>query len=136
MTLKANELRAGDTYSECIVADLKQTQITMYADASGDYNSTHTDEPLATQVADYPSVSVHKILTMGMTGRMLTNFVGDGRLTEFGVCFTGQVFPGDTLYSTATVVSIERDLVNLNVSTINQKGIEVVKGTAQARIDI
>ncbi|GIS69305.1 MAG: hypothetical protein CM1200mP9_01260 [Gammaproteobacteria bacterium] len=47
---------------------------------------------------------------MGMTGRMLTNYVGDGRLTEFGVRFTNQVFPGDTLDSTATVTAIVKVL--------------------------
>ena len=107
----------------------------MYAGASGDYNPVHTDEPFATKVAGYPTVFAHGMLTMGLTGRMLTNYVGDGRLTEFGVRFTSQVFPGDTLQSTATVESIEDGLVNLSVSTTNQDGVEVAKGTAQARVD-
>jgi acyl dehydratase len=75
------------------------------------------------------------MLTMGMTGMMLTNYVGDGRLTEFGVRFTNQVFPGDTLDSTATVTAINEGLVDIEVSTINQEGVEVAKGSAQARID-
>ncbi len=135
MTLKASELSVGDTYSETVVKDLKRTQIVMYAGASGDYNPVHTDEPFATKVAGYPTVFAHGMLTMGMTGRMLTNYVGDGRLTEFGVRFTSQVFPGDTLRSTATVESIEAGLVNLAVSTTNQNGVEVAKGSAQARVD-
>ena len=135
MTLKASELNIGDTYTETVVEDLKRTQIVMYAGASGDYNPVHTDEPFATKVAGYPTVFAHGMLTMGLTGRMLTNYVGDGRLTEFGVRFTSQVFPGDTLQSTATVESIEDGLVNLSVSTTNQDGVEVAKGTAQARVD-
>ena len=135
MTLKASELNVGDTYTETVVEDLKRTQIVMYAGASGDYNPVHTDEPFATKVAGYPTVFAHGMLTMGLTGRMLTNYVGDGRLTEFGVRFTSQVFPGDTLQSTATVESIEDGLVNLSVSTTNQDGVEVAKGTAQARVD-
>jgi acyl dehydratase len=107
----------------------------MYAGASGDYNPVHTDELFTTEVAGYPGVFAHGMLTMGMTGRMLTNYVGDGRLTEFGVRFTNQVFPGDTLDSTATVTAISEGLVEINVSTINQEGIEVAKGSAQARID-
>ena len=107
----------------------------MYAGASGDYNPVHTDELFTTQVAGYPGVFAHGMLTMGMTGRMLTNYVGDGRLTEFGVRFTNQVFPGDTLDSTATVTAISEGLVEIDVSTVNQEGNEVAKGSAQARID-
>ena len=49
------------------------------------------------------------MLSMGMTGRMLTNYVGDGRLTKFGVRFTSQVWPGDTLDATATVDAIRKE---------------------------
>ena len=135
MALKANELTVGDTYSETVVDDLKRTQIVMYSGASGDYNPVHTDEPFATQVSGYPTVFAHGMLTMAMTGHMLTNYVGDGRLTEFGVRFTSQVFPGDTLLATATVTGVQDGLVDLDVSTVNQKGVEGARGTAQARVD-
>ena len=135
MALRESELTVGQTYTERVVEDLKRTQIVMYAGASGDYNPVHTDEPFATKVAGYPAVFAHGMLTMGMTGRMLTNFVGDGRLTEFGVRFTSQVFPGDTLDSTATVTKVEDGLVDLDVSTVNQDGVEVARGSAQARVD-
>ena len=135
MALKASELKVGDTYAERLVEDLKRTQVVMYAGASGDYNPVHTDELFTTKVAGYPGVFAHGMLTMGMTGMMLTNYVGDGRLTEFGVRFTNQVFPGDTLDSTATVTAINEGLVDIEVSTINQEGVEVAKGSAQARID-
>ena len=135
MALKASELKVGDTYTERVVEDLKRTQVVMYAGASGDYNPVHTAELFTPEVAGYPGVFAHGMLTMGMTGRMLTNYVGDGRLTEFGVRFTNQGFPGDTLDSTATVTAISEGLVEINVSTINQEGIEVAKGSAQARID-
>ena len=135
MTLKAADLNVGDTYSECLVEDLKRTQIVQYAGASGDYNPLHTDEVFTTQVAGYPSVFAHGMLTMGMTGRMLTNYVGDGRLTKFGVRFTSQVWPGDTLNSTATVESVEDGIVNLTVVTTNQDGATVLSGYAAARVD-
>ena len=135
MALKVSELKVGDTYTERLVEDLKRTQVVMYAGASGDYNPVHTDELFTTKVAGYPGVFAHGMLTMGMTGRVLTNYVGDGRLTEFGVRFTNQVFPGDTLDSTATVTAISEGLVDIDVSTVNQEGVEVAKGSAQARID-
>ena len=91
MALKASELKVGDTYTERLVEDLKRTQIVQYAGASGDYNPLHADEIYVTQKAGYPSVFAHGMLAMGLTGKMLTNYVGDGRLTNFGVRFTNQV---------------------------------------------
>ena len=135
MALKADELKVGDTYTERLVEDLKRTTIVQYAGASGDYNPVHTDELFTKEGAGYPTVFAHGMLTMGMTGRMLTNYVGDGRLTEYGVRFTSQVFPGDSLDSTATVTAIRDGLVDLEVSTVNQKGVEVAKGSATARLD-
>lgn len=135
MALKAKDLKVGDTYSECLVEDLKRTQIVQYAGASGDYNPLHTDEVFTTKVAGYPSVFAHGMLTMGMTGRMLTNYVGDGRLTKYGVRFTNQVWPGDTLTGTATVESLEGNNLRLAVETKNQDGATVLSGYAEARVD-
>jgi acyl dehydratase len=110
-----------------------------YAGASGDYNPIHTDEVYTTKVAGYPSVFAHGMLTMGLTGKMLTNYVGDGRLSKFGVRFTKQVWPGDSLTATATVEAIREEdgkhFVDLRLSTVNQNGEEVLSGTASARID-
>ncbi len=135
MALQAADLSVGDSHTERLVEDLKRTQIVMYAGASGDYNPVHTDEVFTKEVAGYPSVFAHGMLTMGMTGKMLTNYVGDGRLTEYGVRFTSQVFPGDTLDATATVVGVTNGIVDLDVTTVNQNGVEVLKGNAKARVD-
>jgi acyl dehydratase len=139
MALQASGLKVGDTYTECVVENLSRTQIVQYAGASGDYNPLHSDEVYTTQVAGYPSVFAHGMLTMGLTGKMLTNYVGDGRLTRFGVRFTNQVWPGDTLTAKATVEAIREEsgqyFVDLTLSTTNQDGKEVVSGSASARID-
>lgn len=135
MALKISDLNIGDTYSECLVEDLKRTQIVQYAGSSGDYNPVHTDELFTREVAGYPTVFAHGMLTMGMTGAMLTNYVGDGRLTKYGVRFTNQVWPGDTLTGTATIESVEDGIVNLEVKTTNQDGAVVLSGYAAARVD-
>jgi acyl dehydratase len=139
MALKASALKVGDTHSERVVENLSRTQIVQYAGASGDYNPLHSDEVYTTQVAGYPSVFAHGMLTMGLTSKMLTNYVGPGRLKKFGVRFTNQVWPGDTLDATATVEAIREEdgqkLVDLKLSTVNQDGKEVVTGSATARID-
>jgi len=97
MSLQASKIKVGDTYSECVVENISRTQLVQYACASGDYNPLHTDEVYTVQAAGYKSVFAHGILTTGLTGKMLTNWVGDGTLTKFGVRFTNQVWPGDTL---------------------------------------
>ena len=94
MALKASELKEGDEHLEQVVENLSRTQIVMYAGASGDYNPLHSDEVFTTKAAGYPSVFAHGMLSMGLTGRMLTNYVGDGRLTKYGVRFVAQVWPG------------------------------------------
>jgi len=139
MPLSKANLSVGDQHSEQVVDNLTRTQIIQYAGASGDYNPLHTDEIFTTKVAGYPTVFAHGMLSMGLTGKMLTNYVGDGRLTNYGVRFVSQVWPGDSLTATATVEDIREEdgvsLVDLSVSTVNQDGAEVVKGTATARID-
>ena len=135
MALSASKLKVGEVHSARLVEDLKRTQIVQYAGASGDYNPLHTDEIFTTKMAGYPSVFAHGMLTMGMTGKMLTDWVGDARLTKYGVRFTSQVWPGDTLDSTATVKAINGDKVELDVSTKNQDGVEVLAGYAEARVD-
>src|SRR5437763_8934877 len=113
---------AVDTHEVFVVDDLKLTHIVQYAGAPGDYNPLHTDEVFATKVAGYPTVFAHRMLTMGMTGSLITDTVGDGRLTKFGGRFTSQVWPGDTLKATATVEAIRGEggetLVDLTGSTV------------------
>ena len=139
MPLSAGKLEVGQTFSAVVVEDLKRTQIVQYAGASGDYNPLHTDEVFATQAAGYPSVFAHGMLTMGMTGHMVTDLVGDGRLTEFGGRFTSQVYPGDDLTTTTRVEAITdadgEPMVELSLSTVNQDGAEVFSGHATARLD-
>jgi acyl dehydratase len=76
------------------------------------------------------------MLTMGLTGKLLTDWLGDGVLKTFGVRFVGQVWPGDTLTTRGKVKSIQEQgsegLVEIDVVTENQKGEPVVTGNASA----
>jgi acyl dehydratase len=136
MALRRSELEVGSVHEQVVVENLTRTQIVQYAGASGDYNPLHSDEVFATKVAGYPSVFAHGMLTMGLTGRMLTDYVGDGRLVRFGGRFRAQVWPGDDLTARAEITEITGDnLVELVITTVNQDGAEVFTGTATARID-
>jgi acyl dehydratase len=139
MTLRRKDLQVGQSHEAIMVDDLTRTQLVMYAGASGDYNPLHHDEVFATQAAGFPGIFAHGMLTMAITGRALTDWVGDGRLTTFGVQFRKQVWPGDTLVTTTIVREIggteAEPTVHLDVSTRNQDGDVVLTGTASARID-
>ncbi|HKA04112.1 MAG TPA: MaoC/PaaZ C-terminal domain-containing protein [Acidimicrobiales bacterium] len=133
------DVKVGDSQSQVVVDDLTRTQIVQYAGASGDYNPLHSDDRFTTEVAGYPSVFAHGMLTMGMTGRVLTDWFGVEALTNYGVRFVKQVWPGDTLTATAAVTAIREEngtsLADLTVETKNQDGEVVLSGTATARLD-
>jgi acyl dehydratase len=136
--LNLKKVQVGDNFSEEVVDNLTRTQIVQYAGVSGDYNPIHTDEVFAKEVVGYPSVFAHGMLTMGLTGKMLTNLLGDGNLKKFGVRFTNQVWPGDSLTTKATVTEInkgsDKTLISLEVTTENQNKIVVLTGSATASI--
>ena len=139
MSVSAKDLKVGDTRTQLLVDDLSRTQIVQYAGASGDYNPLHSDDLFTREIAGYPGVFAHGMLTMGMTGRLLTDWFGDGRLTNYGVRFVKQVWPGDTLTATGVVEAIRTDgdasVADIAVSTTNQDGDEVLSGRATVRLD-
>lgn len=139
MALRMSELSVGEYREEILVEDLTRTQIVQYAGSSGDYNPLHTDEVFATKVAGYPSVFAHGMLTMGITGRLLTDWVGDGRLLRYSVRFSKQVWPGDTLSGRAEITAIvetqDGPVAEISVETRNHNGDVVLTGSASARLD-
>ena len=134
MALKASQLKVGDTREEVVIENLSRTQLVMYAGASGDYNPLHSDEVFTTKVAGYPSVFAHGMLTMGMTGRLVTDLVGAENVTSFGGRFTSQVFPGDTLTGKLVVDSVDGGVAQMTVTTSNQDGVVVFAGQATGKI--
>jgi acyl dehydratase len=144
--VKIAELSVGDRYQSVVVSDLSRTQLVMYAGASGDYNPLHTDEVYATQVAGYPTVIGHGALTMGVTAKLVTDWLSDAEIIAFGVRFQRQVWPGDTLTASAVVTGVSSasstsasgdleasTVVHLELETRNQKGEVVVSGYSRVR---
>ena len=127
-------VEAGKTVETVLVEDLKRTTIVQYAGASGDYNPLHSDELFTTKVAGYPSVFAHGMLTMGMTGRLVTDLVGAENVTSFGGRFTSQVFPGDTLTGKLVVDSVDDGVAQMTVTTPTQDCVVVFAGKATGRV--
>lgn len=130
----------GESRRLTVVDDLPRTRLVQYAGASGDYNPLHTDEIYATRVAGYPTVFAHGMLTMGMTGRVVTDWFGADHVRRIGARFTHQVWPGDRLVVHATVTAVRvgdaEAEVDLDLSTVNQDEVEVLRGYATATVGL
>ena len=135
--LRNRDVAPGTVHEQVVVEDLKRTQIVMYAGASGDFHPMHSDEPYA-KAMGMPGTFAHGMLTMGITARALTDFVGDDVLADYGARFAAQVWPGDTLTARVTFEGqVERDaqrLARLSLATTNQRGETVLSGQAHARL--
>jgi acyl dehydratase len=125
-------LNVGDTKEMVVVENIQRTHIVKYAGASGDFNPLHHDDGIAQKMAGYPGVFAHGMLSMGLTGRMLTDWVGPTGLKSFGVRFTRQVWPGDTLTTKGEVTDVSDGVATIKVVTTNQDGEAVVEGEAKA----
>ncbi|MFC4945785.1 MaoC/PaaZ C-terminal domain-containing protein [Pseudonocardia sp. GCM10023141] len=133
----APSLEPGTVVETTAIEDLPRSLMVQYAGASGDYNPLHTDEVYATVVAGYPTVVAHGMLTMGITGRVLTDLVGDGRLRTFGGRFHAPVLPGNSLtvrveVGDTTVLGDGVTVVELAFTTRTGDGRTVFAGTATA----
>ncbi|MGD9805929.1 MAG: MaoC/PaaZ C-terminal domain-containing protein [Hyphomicrobiaceae bacterium] len=139
MPMKKSQVSVGDTFEDVLVKDLKRTLLVMYAGTSGDYNPLHTDDVYCRESAGYPGVFAHGMLTMGMTGRVVTDRFGAENIKKYGVRFTNQVWPGDDLTGKAVVEAIREEggetLVDMTITTTNQKGDVVLSGYATARVE-
>ena len=133
-----DDVKVGDALKPIVLPPISRHQLALYCGGSGDHNPIHVDIDFAKKFG-FKDVFAHGMLTMGMTGSLLTDTVGDGRLTKFGGRFTSQVWPGDTLTATATIEAIREEggeqLADFTVTTVNQDGREVFSGHATARLD-
>jgi acyl dehydratase len=132
--LKYDDVAVGDE-APSLSHELTRTDLVMYAGASGDFNPMHHDEVKAKEVG-LPSVFGHGMLSMGILGKAVTDYVGIGNLKNYKVRFTKQTWPGETLTS-KVVVTGKREadgqrLVDLEVTLTNQDGEVKVAGEAIA----
>ena len=113
---------------------LTRTDLVRYAGASGDFNPMHTDE-VAAKEAGLPSVFGHGMFSMGLLGRAVTDWAGAGNLKVYGVRFTKQTWPGETLSSRIVVSgkeeTAEGKIIIAELALLNQNGEVKLSGTAR-----
>ena len=135
MTATFESLSVGDAAPPLVVENLSRTMFVKYAGASGDFNPMHHDDTIAAQVGN-PSVFGHGMLTMGLAARVVKDWFGPEAIRDISVRFSKQVWPGDTLTCTATIVGLRDEggekLADLQLAVTNQNGDAAITGTAVA----
>lgn len=99
------DLKPGDTLPPLTLPPLTRTTLALYCGASGDHNPIHVDIDFARQ-AGYPDVFAHGMLSVAWLGRLLTDWVPQRRIREFGVRFTALTQVGEVITCSGTVTEV------------------------------
>src|SRR5690606_11686563 len=93
MSLSAQTQVGTEQYSTTVAID--RARLVSFAGSSGAFYPIHWNERFATDVG-LPGVIAHGMLTMGIAGAALTDWLGDpGRLVSYGCRFTRPVVVPD-----------------------------------------
>lgn len=131
--IEASSIQQGDTLPPFTTEPLTRTQLALYCGASGDHNPIHVDIDFARK-AGYPDVFAHGMLSMAWLGRLLTNWVPQHRIREFGVRFTAITQVGEAITCSGRVTEVfEADgerRARLAIQTANAAGQVKLQGDA------
>jgi acyl dehydratase len=132
--LSFDALKVGDTLPPLAPATINRTTLALFAGASGDHNAIHIDIDYARK-AGMADVFAHGMLSMAYLGRLLTQWVDQRQLRQFGVRFVGITHLGHQITCTGKVIEKfeaadgERR-IRLEIQTANQYGDTKVLGDA------
>lgn len=126
-------LQVGDALPAFTTAPISRVALALYCGASGDHNPIHVDSDFA-HAAGHKDVFAHGMLSMAYLGRLLTNWVPQHALREYGVRFVAITQLGTRVQCRGTVteklvVDGERR-VRLALETVDQDGQARLAGDA------
>ncbi len=131
--LSFDQVKVGDTLPPLTLEPINRTTLALFAGASNDHNPIHIDTDYARK-AGMPDVFAHGMLSMAYLGRLLTQWVDQRQLRQFGVRFIGITHLGHRITCTGRVVEkLEVDgekRVKLEIQTANQYGESKILGDA------
>ena len=119
---------------------ITETDVALFGAIYGDFYPIHFNEELAKKTR-FGGRIAHGVITVGLISTVLgVPLQGPGTCAavERGLSFRFllPVRMGDTITAKATVTEVitERHIVNLDLSCTNQRGEEVLSGTAQLKV--
>ena len=127
------ELNVGDALPAFTTPPVSRLTLALYCGASGDHNPMHVDTDYA-RAGGAPDVFAHGMLSMGYLGRLLTNWVPQQRIRDYGVRFVAITQVGESITCSGTVTALfevngERR-ARLALQTTNQHGQVKLTGDA------
>lgn len=125
--------KVGDPLPGFTTAPVSRLTLALYCGASGDHNPMHVDTDYA-RAGGAPDVFAHGMLSMATLGRLLTNWVPQASIREYGVRFVAITQVGDVICCSGTVTDLfeaegERR-ARLSLQTCNQHGQVKLTGDA------
>jgi len=127
-------LTVGDTVATAAFP-LTRDSLVRYAGASGDFNSIHYRDDVATGVG-LPGVLAHGMLTMGVAVQPVSDWLGDpGRILDYQVRFTRPVVvdpeSGAEIGVVAKVGKVDDEAGQARIDLTVTVGEQTVLGKAQ-----
>jgi 3-hydroxybutyryl-CoA dehydratase len=123
----------GETFER--VREVDTYRPIYYAAASGDFNPIHID-PAVAREAGYQGVILQGMCTFAWLADACATYLGDPvRLRRVSARFTKPVQVGDVITFRGRCAAVEGGTVRLEISAVNQRGEEVLKGaSAEAQL--
>jgi acyl dehydratase len=128
-----NDLKVGDALPAFTTPPVSRLTLALYCGASGDHNPMHVDSDYA-KAGGSPDVFAHGMLSMGYLGRLLTHWVPQRQLREYGVRFVAITQVGEAITCSGTVTEVFEQAgerrARLTLQTTNQHGQVKLTGDA------
>ena len=131
--LAYQSLEVGSELPTSTSAPISRTTLALYAGASGDHNPIHIDIDFARKFG-MPDVFAHGMLNMAFLGQLLTGWVPQSAIRQYGVRFVAITRVGDQITCCGKVTEKFEEngekLVRLELSAVNQDGYVKLSGQA------
>ena len=128
-----DNLKVGDRLPVLTTAPVSRLDLALYCGASGDHNPIHVDIDFARN-AGMDDVFAHGMLSMAFLGRLVTDWVPQHQLREYGVRFVAITHVGDAISCEGEVVekyeTAGEKRVKVALITRNQDNDVKLKGEA------
>ena len=129
------DVKVGYEVPEVVKDPITETQLVMYAGASGDFNPIHTVHAFG-EKAGFGGVIGHGMLSMAFVGQIMTDWVGAKALKKLSVQFRAVTKPKDVITIKGTVskkyTEDGKNFVDCDLIAIKQNGDKIIVGQATA----